>query len=51
MKKLWCWRCKMEIPMLDEDEFQKAYLLYRKGMNNSGVSLSNKPERFKELLK
>src|SRR5271165_941925 len=22
MKILWCWRCKMEIPMLDEDEFK-----------------------------
>lgn len=21
MKILWCWRCKMDIPMLDEDEF------------------------------
>lgn len=21
MKVLWCWRCKMEIPMLDEDEW------------------------------
>lgn len=21
MKVLWCWRCKMEVPMLDEDEF------------------------------
>lgn len=22
MKILWCWRCKMEVPMLDDDEFQ-----------------------------
>lgn len=50
MKKLWCWRCQMEIPMLDEDEYQKAHLLYGKGMKNSGVSLSNRQERFKELL-
>ena len=21
MKVQWCWRCKMDIPMLDEDEF------------------------------
>jgi hypothetical protein len=21
MKLLWCWRCKMDIPMLDEEEF------------------------------
>lgn len=42
MKKLWCWRCQMEIPMLDEDEYKKAHLLYGKGMKNSDVSLSNK---------
>ncbi|MFZ4740869.1 MAG: hypothetical protein ACOYLE_06865 [Bacteroidales bacterium] len=36
--------------MLDEDEYQKAHLLYGKGMKNSGVSLSNRRERFKELL-
>jgi len=21
MQPLWCWRCKMEVPMLDEDEY------------------------------
>ena len=21
MKLLWCWRCEMEVPMLDEDEY------------------------------
>jgi len=21
MNRLWCWRCKMEIPMLDDEEF------------------------------
>ncbi len=21
MKVIWCWRCKMEVPMLDEKEF------------------------------
>jgi hypothetical protein len=40
----------MEIPMLDEEEYQKAYVLYGKGFNNSSVSLSNREERFKELL-
>ena len=50
MKKLWCWRCQMEIPMLDEDEYHKAYLLYGKGMKNNSVSLKNREERFKELL-
>jgi hypothetical protein len=30
MKLLWCWRCKAEMPMLDEDEYTqilKAHLL------------------------
>ena len=25
MKILWCWRCKMEVPMLDETEFGKVH--------------------------
>jgi len=24
MKVLWCWRCKAEVPMLDEDEFKRV---------------------------
>jgi hypothetical protein len=24
MKVLWCWRCKMEIPMLDEEEYHRV---------------------------
>ena len=50
MKTLWCWRCKMEIPMLDEKEYQRAHLLYSEGMKNNSVSLSNRQERFKKLL-
>ena len=50
MKKLWCWRCRMEIPMLDEAEFQKAYELYGEGFRNRSISLVNKQERFKSLL-
>lgn len=30
MKILWCWRCQMEIPMLDKEEFTVASSLYRK---------------------
>src|SRR5437868_6795014 len=22
MKPLWCWRCKIEVPMLDDDEYK-----------------------------
>ena len=28
MKVLWCWRCKMQVPMLDEDEFAVVAKLY-----------------------
>ena len=31
MKMMWCWRCKMELPMLDEDEFSLIDNLYRDG--------------------
>ena len=27
MKMLWCWRCRAEMPMLDEEEFQRVTLL------------------------
>lgn len=44
MKNLWCWRCKMEVPMLDEEEFDQAYKLYgeafsrrKKGMTLEGI--------------
>ncbi len=30
MRLLWCWRCKMEIPMLDEDEWAQMAPLLRK---------------------
>ena len=28
MKVLWCWRCQMDIPMLDEEEFARVAPLY-----------------------
>lgn len=27
MKILWCWRCKREVPMHDEDEFERCLSL------------------------
>jgi hypothetical protein len=24
MKMLWCWRCKTEVPMLDDDEYRQV---------------------------
>ena len=50
MKIIWCWRCQMDVPMLDEKEYQKAYLLYVEGVKNYDVSLKNIRERFKKLL-
>src|SRR5690349_17839582 len=31
MKRLWCWRCRMEIPMLDEEEFGRVLQHFRNG--------------------
>jgi len=31
MKMLWCWRCKTEVPMLDDEEFQRVTSLMYKG--------------------
>lgn len=28
MKMMWCWRCKQEMPMLDEEEYKKISDLY-----------------------
>lgn len=30
MKMLWCWRCRAEVPMLD-DEWKRVSSLFRKG--------------------
>lgn len=47
MKILWCWRCRMEIPMLDEDEFKLASKLYSDAFNKRGMTLE---ERFAPML-
>lgn len=49
MKMLWCWRCRMEVPMLDETEFKKAYSLYGEGFHNHEGGMI-KQQRFKQLL-
>ena len=49
MKLLWCWRCKMEVPMLNEEQYAKAYELYGEAIsdiNREGGRLV----RFKPLL-
>jgi hypothetical protein len=32
MQWLWCWRCKSEMPMLNEDEFASVQHLYGEGI-------------------
>ncbi len=32
MKVMWCWRCKMDVPMLDEAEFAIVSNLYSQGI-------------------
>jgi hypothetical protein len=33
MKMLWCWRCRQEMPMLDEQEYTEAFRLYGECLN------------------
>jgi hypothetical protein len=47
MQKLWCWRCRMEVGMLDESEYQNAYELYGQGIR---AQEGTREERFKPLL-
>jgi hypothetical protein len=49
MKILWCWRCKMEIPMLDEEEYLIAHKLYLESFNRRKSGMTRE-EGFKPLL-
>jgi hypothetical protein len=31
MQMLWCWRCRAEMPMLDEEEFHRVHQHFRDG--------------------
>jgi hypothetical protein len=35
MKMLWCWRCKIEVPMLDESEFKEVALIYSESVKRA----------------
>ena len=48
MKVLYCWRCKMDVPMLDEQEFEIAEHLYQYGRKN--IKVRDRVERYKLLL-
>ncbi|ACT03636.1 hypothetical protein [Paenibacillus sp. JDR-2] len=30
MKMMWCWRCRQEVPMLDEKEYRRINKIYKK---------------------
>jgi hypothetical protein len=58
MKQLWCWRCKSEVPMLDEKEYAEFANLYGDAIQGvkelrkrSGVSLEDPSihERFQPV--
>ncbi|MGE6354371.1 hypothetical protein ACQKCJ_10905 [Flavobacterium sp. NPDC079362] len=49
MKNLWCWRCKIEVPMLDQEEYKVASKLYRNGFETGKCNMTRKT-RFKDLL-
>ncbi|SEF46166.1 hypothetical protein SAMN05421819_0091 [Bryocella elongata] len=34
MQSLWCWRCRRDMPMLDEEEYAEIASLHRVGMNS-----------------
>ena len=38
MKPLWCWRCQMVIPMLDEEEFARVSALLQAGFEDRNGS-------------
>ena len=47
MQRLWCWRCKCDMPMLDEQEYAEVTALFRGGMRN----LKNARAETEEALK
>jgi hypothetical protein len=46
MKMLWCWRCKAEVPMLDDDEFKRV-----SSLRNTGTEGDNKARMFGPVLR
>lgn len=35
MRIMWCWRCKMDLPMLDEGEYAEIQELYSQGFRTA----------------
>ena len=34
MKVIWCWRCKMKIPMLEADEVERVFAAQNRGLTS-----------------
>ena len=43
MKVMWCWRCRMDVPMLDEAEYAEIQVLHRAAFHAAGKRMH---ERF-----
>jgi hypothetical protein len=41
MKILWCWRCKTDVPMLDDSEFNRV-----SSLSNAGIQGNDKERMF-----
>lgn len=59
MKLLWCWRCKCEMPMLEEAEYAQVWKLYGTGIEatkeyrelwNIPLLSMKREDRFRPLL-
>jgi hypothetical protein len=48
MKTMFCWRCQMDIPMLDEAEYEEIMALHSLGMRDLKQS---ETERFRPVLR
>lgn len=51
MRLLWCWRCRMELPMLDETEWEEVSQIHRESLGRvkayrraEGVALGDIPD-------
>lgn len=60
MKMMWCWRCKSDMPMLDEEEYARIHQLFGEAMKGDGayrekhglsMSQLSMDERFRPVVK
>ena len=49
MTILYCWRCKTEVPMLNEEEYAKACELYSEAIRNTNGE-EDRLIRYKALI-